>query len=50
MVIFSEELDHTVVFLYCTNCIFYPITLTLSLNLPITGNILHFCIFKKKKS
>jgi len=28
-------------------CKFYPLTLPLSLNLPLTGNILHFYIFKK---
>jgi len=26
---------------YCSNCIFYPLTLTLPLNLPITENVLH---------
>jgi len=33
--------------LYCTNCIFYPPTLPLPLNLPITQNCLHFLNFKK---
>jgi len=30
-----------------TNCIFYPLNLTLPLNTPITENFLGFYIFKK---